>query len=515
MEKTKKIENVLCTLFILVFVMYVISIIIINTKGLHLFFDSDMYADLVLSKYMWEQKTLFPDGWVFGNQYYIVSTPVLMALLNGVFNNAFISLRVATFIMMILIFVSFIWMVKPFANKLSICVGLLMIVASQIGCEIGKQLEGQLFYLGASYYAIYLITLLIVGGCFIRLINNIKCSKCIHLISLLLSFGCGMQSLRQTAIMVLPLLICCFLYKKKNALYYSFSMLFSNIVGVILIKIINPKNVVTYGGSSITKPSEWLSRLSNCIDSLKKISGLRWLFKGNPVGLVSLLFICIVIISAVVAIVNRKVDFNKLPSLILLFSLGILITIAACIFTSTNIRYVYLFVWFPLVSICATYLLNITSIKENTYLLVIISFSIILSSVFNLYMSYGAEIFDSFKDKETLEKQIGKYVNGCECKYVYGSWARLGNTMSYIDDDIIGGSFYSDEPFTIVNYLNPQNIYSENDNKSAIYILFDYEIEKAYSFADNKGIILNKLIEFNNGEVQLFTADKQLMHFDK
>ena len=68
----------------------------INKKRFAVQCDTDMYADMLLAKKMWEQKTLFPEGWVFGNQYYVVATPVLAALFYGLLGNTNTAMICAT-----------------------------------------------------------------------------------------------------------------------------------------------------------------------------------------------------------------------------------------------------------------------------------------------------------------------------------------------------------------------------------------------------------------------------------
>lgn len=510
MEKKEKILSisVLC-----VFALYIICSILINTKGLYLFFESDMYADLVLSKYIWNQKTLFPDGWVFGNQYYVISTPVLMALLNGIFDNAFVSLKVATAIMMVLIFISYYWMLRPFAKKISIYVGLLLIIASLIGCEIGKQLEGQIFYLGASYYSSYLITLLLTCGCYLRIANNINNSKYMILLTALLSFACGMQSLRQTVVMVLPLIICSVIINNRKSIKYSLLILVVNIFGIVTIKTINPQNVSIYGSSEIVNPKEWTSRVLGCLDSLKKITGIRWILKGNPIGLFGILLVFIVIIVVYNSFKERK-DYQLFPAIIL-FIFGILGVCAACTFTNTNIRYIYLFPWYALVAISGTQLIEIIINRKLNDIVLFSSISIfIFLSLCNLYVSYGNEIHDSIINKETVEKEVGEYIITNNYKYVYGEWVKLGKFMPYMNDEVLGGSWIG-EPFQIIGYLNPLDIYNEDNNNKAVYLLYDEEVESALKSAQKRDIQLNKIVEFNNGEIQLFVSNKQLMYFKK
>ena len=51
----------------------------INFIGFAWFCTPDMYSDTYVARLMWQEKTLFPESWVFGNQFYVCVTPVLAA----------------------------------------------------------------------------------------------------------------------------------------------------------------------------------------------------------------------------------------------------------------------------------------------------------------------------------------------------------------------------------------------------------------------------------------------------
>ena len=40
----------------------------VNIDAFAMFCNTDMYLDTLIAKLMWEQKSLFLDGWIFGNQ---------------------------------------------------------------------------------------------------------------------------------------------------------------------------------------------------------------------------------------------------------------------------------------------------------------------------------------------------------------------------------------------------------------------------------------------------------------
>lgn len=502
-ENKHTYTNLICMVLIIVFLF---SFAIINFIGLNRIFDADMYADTLISKYIWESKSIFPDGWVFGNQCFVIGTPVIAALVFGICNDIFLSMKIATTIVTIIIVGVFVWAIKPIVKKKYIYIGVLILLSSAIGCEIGKQFEGQLFFLTVSYYSSYMITLLITGGCYIRILTNTKLNGLITLISLFFSMACGMQSLRQTALMVIPLIMCCAIYRKKELIKYALLITLFNIAGIILIKLIGPSFHTIYGSSTISSPKDWLESIRVGFDAIKKISGIRWLLKGNCVGLYGLFLFSITALSILLSLFNK--EKSNIAPLIYYFLFGMLSTIGASVITTVNLRYIYIFSYFPLVSISFIYLIDRLEKKNNKtseILGVLLTLSLFAGSLLNWSISYLPEVYEfMFIEDKSIEKEIGNYINENNYKYVYGSWEKLGKTMSYIDGDVIGGSFYSDEPFKIVSYLNTNNIYSEKNNDSAIYILYDYEIEKATEYANTIGATLNRVKEFNNKEIQLY-----------
>ena len=76
------------------------------------FYCTDMYSDILYSVRAWETKSLFPDGWVFGNQLYVISTPVLASLVYGIMGDPAVAMAIATILMTLGIFFSYLWMMS-------------------------------------------------------------------------------------------------------------------------------------------------------------------------------------------------------------------------------------------------------------------------------------------------------------------------------------------------------------------------------------------------------------------
>ena len=88
LSKKEKIFN---KIFLLLTTAVVIGIFIFNFNS-RPFYNGDIYSDAMVAKEMWKDKTLFPENWVFGNQFYVAATPVLAALMYGILGDSFLAL---------------------------------------------------------------------------------------------------------------------------------------------------------------------------------------------------------------------------------------------------------------------------------------------------------------------------------------------------------------------------------------------------------------------------------------
>ena len=118
MNETVKKGNIKTILLVIMLIVYFAAICLINFSATPSMFDGDMYCDYRYAALAWEHKSVFPDGWVFGNQLNLVSTPVLAAILYGLFLDLNTAMAVACTIMAILTVISFDWMIKPLFQSL-------------------------------------------------------------------------------------------------------------------------------------------------------------------------------------------------------------------------------------------------------------------------------------------------------------------------------------------------------------------------------------------------------------
>ena len=259
LRKQGKKRKILILLMIACICVHLIVYGYLNFEGFARYCNADVYADTQIAVRMWEQKALFPEGWIFGNQFYVAATPVLAALMYGLTGSVNMAMVLATEIMTLLIFVSFIWMLRSMTKDILLQVTACLVLFTANVAPYGPySVNSMLFFTQASFYACYLITLFVVFGDYIRVYTGEKESGIAWGLSMVLSFAMGMQSLRQTVVMVLPILACeifVTLRRKilgktawnRKTLVRSLSYAGANLAGVVTIELLNPPNMSIYG----------------------------------------------------------------------------------------------------------------------------------------------------------------------------------------------------------------------------------------------------------------------------
>ena len=151
MKATRNSATVLNYIVGLLIVVYILSIFWVNFHS-PFWMDMDIYTDTLFAHILSEEGTLFPSSWVFGNQYYVVSTPVLAAIFNPIVQDSVLSMAIASSLMTIFCLLSFIWCIRPFVTKKSLLTGLLCIGGGVIlGTNAASYISGfQVLYTMAS-----------------------------------------------------------------------------------------------------------------------------------------------------------------------------------------------------------------------------------------------------------------------------------------------------------------------------------------------------------------------------
>lgn len=150
---------------------YLAAIFCINLSVTPSCYTTDMYTDIMVAVEMWEEKTLFPSNWVFGNQLYVFATPVLSALIYGITGNAFRSMGAAAFLMGVLVLASFFWMlggIFPKIRERLFAIAAFLTVVILFADAFYRVNGWQLLFTMCAFYACYAIAAFLAFGCYLR-----------------------------------------------------------------------------------------------------------------------------------------------------------------------------------------------------------------------------------------------------------------------------------------------------------------------------------------------------------
>lgn len=401
-----KKEKFFSALFLILTGGIVIGMFCFNFNG-RAFYNCDMYSDALVAKEMWVEKTLFPEDWVFGNQFYIAATPVLAALMYGILGDSYLALSAASCLMTVFILLSFIYCMKEAVDKKYLPLGLFCISGAGIICTgaCSNVFGWQIFYTMASYYATYFIGILLSLGVWLRLKKYNKVNPIMVISVLLLNCALGMNSLRQTLTGCLPLvaLDCLLLLteiirQKKfipvirssvKRVMFSVGALLFNLAGVVIVKFldINSDPIIEETRLSYL-PSEIFRNLISTLKSIATILGFSFYDRGIryvPLLIIAAIFFLIAV-TTIVSIIKNKEE-SPLTYLIT-FSF---ISLAALAFTGVFIlrtRHIYYFIWFFMLTCCIIYMAVKLKGKIKSALLITILICGMVNCTYSFYNDY-------------------------------------------------------------------------------------------------------------------------------
>lgn len=516
--REQKIQRLLLALVLLVCVCYLAVFAVINFFGFEQFGTPDMYVDTLVGKLTWEQKTLFPYAFVFGNQLYVVATPVLSALFYGLTGSPNTAMALATTTMTLLIILSFWWMLRPaLKGRLSFACALLMLLGCVFGDELVKQDEGQLFFLMCSYYACYLITMFVVLGDYARSLTDERLRPLPLTLSLLLCFATGMQSLRQTCIMILPILAFAFLASgirsvtqrkfcfdaaSRRALAYAVF----NLAGHFAVGLFDIRQQTIFD----KPPESFLQRIVDVLYACRDVMGFGWVRGEYPFFILLFVFqVAILGFALWLQIKSLRGKSGYLSCLWWLLLISLAAVIAAALFTSIRIRSIYLFPYYPLLALSVAMLMERSTGKRGSLLALLLC----VMSLGNLYNSYYDEVCQSFRESEDSAAKVAQWAVDNGYELVYGNFSfSAPNVALYSDGALTAGSWNDEIMLKALEYLNLQNLYSLEDTNRAIYIFMPWELDYAHEAAENAGAVLTKIDEAICGGDNVYTSDVQLMY---
>ena len=495
-------------------------------KGFSRYCNSDTFADMQVAKRMWEQKTLFPSGWTFGNQCYVVATPVLASLFYGLLGNINLSMVLATEVMTVLILISFLWLLRAAVEeRLFRLVGCLTLITSVVAPYGVYSVNSMLFFSQASFYSCYLITLFVVFGDYIRAFSLEKTRAVAWTLSLLLCFGTGMQSLRQTVIMILPIAAYELFIGLRNALQHRKPWSGSdsrrllrvltyggaNLAGILTTKLLHVASAPIFGDTGLSGADQLIEKFRAIVSAIAEITGLDYLFEGGDCSRFIILLIVFPILlflaSAPFWLARIKQRETPLEQCWILCVIGILGVFLSTLVLNITLRGIYVFMWFPLVAFSALILLK----KMPKAPQCLVTILVCLFSLGSLYYCYGPYVLETVNTETTDAQQMSDWAVEQGYSYVYGDyWGTAPQIAVCSEGNLDAGCWHGSENVFQVEAANtPQDIYGEAENEKAIYVFTDEDEVQGLQGANDRGASLTKTAEF--GKYRAYTASIPLM----
>lgn len=533
LKEKKKSDITLSVILTILLLAFLGLVFFVNLSCNPEYYDGDIYNDINYAKEAWKAKSIFPKDWIFGNQTYVVATPVLAALFYGIIGNGFTAMAIASCIMTVLIVLTYDWMTRTLFSYNERMAGFLFLIGVLLlKAHVATSQQGiQAFFTMASYYACYLINAFIVYGCYIRLRKGEFSGKHIAMsvIGIALSFGTGMQSLRQTAVMALPLVACEILMiiiysirDKKFAIssstLFSAIVFVSNIAGLIAMKFIEINQNSIYGTTAFVKSlKEFLEKGFFNVEYVVLTFGLDSLELRVRL-VVSTVFLLIILIGFILCVKdffkNKCIDQGRFV-LVMLLTLGCVSVFAAGVLTDVVNRALYYFMIYPLLAVCVSYIIVKYPGKRKAFFSIIAVFAAGMIA----FRTVGAvgEIKNG-KDENSTAHQIANYMldNGYDTIYsVFG----LSGIMDGAENIIVasGDKIHlvqykrvdRSKPMKPVEYLCVKDDYKQWDNEKSLYLLREWELPKVRELAEKYGVEMTKQAQFGEG-LYLYSMSENL-----
>lgn len=165
-EQQKETNRIIvCGVLGIITMVYLALIICVNVQHFNYKMNSDIGAEAVLARLIWDSGEMVPSTWISSTETRIIATPQLAALFYGWTGDMDLGLGLACCVMTIGILLSIWCFMKKAGFRTESC--LLMCVLSL--ALSGNMTILELLYLFASYYGIHVITFFFIMNCYVTL----------------------------------------------------------------------------------------------------------------------------------------------------------------------------------------------------------------------------------------------------------------------------------------------------------------------------------------------------------
>ena len=518
-EKLKKVKiSPVAIILSGVLLVYFIYMCYLNLSLTPSFYCTDMYSDILYSVRVWETKSIFPDGWVFGNQLYVIATPVLAALIYGIIGHPARAMAIATIIMALGVFASFLWMLRPVFEKIEErLLGLLFFIAlvAYCGDAIYTVNGWQLFFTMCSYYACYMITAFICFGCFLRRREKPTRPRIVAFVfAVLFSFACGMQSLRQTAVMVLPMLavegimqLKSLIKQKKiewQALIVTASMSLSNLLGLLVARLLSIAKNEIFSSTELLEKAELPSSVNISLTNMANL-----LTDKDHRGLLFLMAVIITVVSLLQAKRLKDKSPNAWGVLVSLFGISVLGIFILDVHTKMYVRSIYYFMLVPLIALLPIYAYRRWRLGKAITLVLL---AMIVIGSYKITILPTSEI--ASKSETNLSYEISDMLLERGYTTVYSGWNQCEDIAIASGGRITAGFWDSSKDvFNPVTYLCDPSVYEVESEKCVYYLRSDNR-DIALQKAEEQGVTMTLVAEYPTWGIWFYEASENLMQMN-
>lgn len=498
------------------------AICLINFSGVPSFYDTDMYADIYYAMKVWESKSLFPENWVFGNQLYAFSTPVLAAVFYGLLGSQHLAMGLAATIMSLLVIISFDWMLRPvLSSRNSRLIAVFMLMAVVLFC--GQAIEGNIgwsmLFTMCSYYSGYAIAAFLAFGCYLR--SDILSSGpglIIFAITCILSFCSGVQSIRQTVVMVCPLVMVEFLriissicrktqenrLDKQKILTVGLISL-SNVLGLIVIRMVEVNQVEILGSIELNLLQELPGELKKCI-----ISVCALLLNETAHSLAMMAFVLLICaVSGFLILGKGNTEEGKNGLLLMLLLLASVLMIAGIdVLTTMLFASRYYFMLFPLIG----YLAAVFYDKGKRFWKSIFLILAVVLFGFSCAGELRVPCQQVLHREQDSSYEVSSWLVENGYTTIYSEW-NFGEKVAIASGGKVTASFWldPDRPFVQVDYLRDPSLQEIDPDICAYLFKGERTVEYGKNTAEGKGITLELQKYFPDSDIYIYTAPVNLL----
>lgn len=515
----------------IVLVIYLGIFVYLNLAKYSQHVDSDIAAEALLAREIWDEQTLTPDNWISSTERRIIAMPMVAAVFYGLTGSMQLAVGIACVLIAAVFFFTLYWFLKKIGvSTLASVVGVLMICALPInGIRMGEQMVPfvcLVLYLFAEYYVFHCMLLFLSIIYYLHLKEKISNQEklgfkdiiwWVFLFGLTLALSLGGQRCLQMVILPLFIyeVISLFAESKGFSLKISKGRLLATgyvatsiLAFLISLLYAREANYVLY----LQNPAEIMNRLFNTVPAaVLEGFGIAGNAKvGSFASLMQLLvwaFLALVVYGIVYALRKRNSIVSKQKEALILLLCSFAVTAVIMCMTTAEVIHNYLMAsWF--VAILAVVILidayaQKESIFKNIILLAICGFALL-----NIKYTWidAVETTDNLKEFE----EVAEFLVEEEIQYGYAEFWDASRISLIVDGAITMGHSYAIENLQMYWWLTstewyPPNLPTDMRTAYVVKIAKKEAFEKQFT---EEGFVT---LQFENERFAVYISEQNLI----